>query len=93
MVRRASATQRSQRICGLRELQPASSNTQGDRSGAGLYGRSPHAAARDRTGPQASWIVTLVMATGAFGRSRALRGADTILSTTSMPFVTSPNSV
>jgi hypothetical protein len=42
---------------------------------------------------QSSWIVTEVIATGSFGRSRALRGALTILSTTSMPFVTWPKIV
>src|SRR2546425_860274 len=42
---------------------------------------------------QPSWTVTLVIATGSLGRSRPSRGADTIRSTMSMPFVTSPNSV
>ncbi len=34
-----------------------------------------------------------VIATGSFGRSRPLRGADTMRSTTSRPFVTDPKSV
>jgi len=42
---------------------------------------------------QSSWTVTEVMATGASGRSRALRGADTIASTTDIPFVTIPKIV
>ena len=42
---------------------------------------------------QSSWIVTLVIATGSSGRSFEFRGADTIASTTSMPFVTWPKSV
>ena len=39
------------------------------------------------------WMVTLVIATGSFGRSRASRGAETIRSTTSRPLVTCPKSV
>ena len=42
---------------------------------------------------QSSWIVTVVIATGSSGRSFALRGAATIASTTSIPFVTWPKSV
>ena len=42
---------------------------------------------------QLSWTLTLVIATGSLGRSFPSRGAETILSTTSIPFVTSPNSV
>ena len=42
---------------------------------------------------QLSWTVTEVIATGSLGRSRPSRGADTIRSTMSMPFVTSPNNV
>jgi hypothetical protein len=44
-------------------------------------------------GGQLSWTLTLVIATGSLGRSFPSRGAETILSTTSIPFVTSPNSV
>ena len=54
-----------------------------------------HRGRRGKGGPvsPAGWIVTDVIATGSFGRSRPSRGADTILSTTSRPFVTDPNSV
>src|SRR5690348_12544958 len=51
-------------------------------------GRAPAAAPG-----QSSWIVTEVIATGESGRSRAFRGALTIWSTMSRPFVTWPNSV
>ena len=43
--------------------------------------------------PYSSTIVTEVIATGESGMSRLFRGALTILSTTSMPFVTWPKMV
>ena len=42
---------------------------------------------------QSSWTVIPVIATGSSGRSRLFRGADTIASTMSIPFVTWPKSV
>jgi hypothetical protein len=50
-------------------------------------------AADSRRAYTSSRIVTLVMATGAFGRSRELRGAVAMVSTTSRPFVTWPKIV
>src|SRR6266550_9110389 len=51
------------------------------------------AAIRRGARPYSSTTVTEVIATGASGMSRLLRGALTIWSTTSMPFVTWPKIV
>jgi len=56
-------------------------------------GRGTFRSGLPRDARQDSWMVTDVIATGSSGRSREFRGAETILSTTSMPRVTTPNKV